>query len=139
MTFKNSNGYQPLDTAKPDPVNLQLAGFWSETSGNLCMVGTGTGLDKGGKTLFLHVLLVLNYISSPSITNSMITGTLVSLSPIGDRNFFKPISILVFSHLDYQYTLSSRDMDYPGSDGSDDLLKKNTNRPISSLPGGGMC
>uniref|UniRef100_A0A7N0SXZ6 RING-type E3 ubiquitin transferase n=1 Tax=Kalanchoe fedtschenkoi TaxID=63787 RepID=A0A7N0SXZ6_KALFE len=131
------SSYQPWKTAYP--ATLLLTGFWSDASGKLCMVGTGTGLDVGGKILFLRVVLKLKYPKSCRIENSLITGTLESLSSTSDQSFFEPISILAFSHLNYAYTVSSSEVNYMAPGGSDDLVAQKVNRPLSSLPGGGLC
>ncbi|XP_008226768.1 PREDICTED: uncharacterized protein LOC103326326 [Prunus mume] len=105
-------------------IAFSLDGFWSQSAGKLCMVGSGYG--------YLHnvhsVLKLYNFMNSTSVT-SMISGTLESLmGSENDPNDFEPISILIFPSMNYQYTLvSNKSENRSSSGGSED------SNPTSSL------
>ncbi|KAM5585992.1 hypothetical protein ABKV19_005087 [Rosa sericea] len=106
-------------------VNFRLNGFWSESSGKLCMVGYGHSYSKQGTLLhYPAVLKLYNVMNSTSVT-SLISGTLESLinssDKIKDPEYFNPISILMLPRMNYQYTLvSNNSNDNSSSVGSDD-------------------
>ncbi|KAK8648431.1 hypothetical protein V6N13_129183 [Hibiscus sabdariffa] len=91
------------------PFVLKLHGFWSESSGKLCMVGTGSAYLNEGTLLTPAAVLKLYNIENSSSITSLITGTLESLSPSGDDNYFEPISILMHPQLNYKFTFVSGD------------------------------
>ncbi|KAI4299378.1 hypothetical protein L6164_032845 [Bauhinia variegata] len=83
-------------------VGLTLYGFWSESAGKFCMVGS----DYYGNVRKTNVILQLNYPKISSIFNSLINGILESFDDPKSLNFFEPISILAISQSsNYQYTL----------------------------------
>ncbi|XVE80145.1 hypothetical protein DITRI_Ditri14bG0115800 [Diplodiscus trichospermus] len=92
-----------------NPFNLKLHGFWSQSSGKLCMVGTGSAYLKEGTVLDPAAVLKLHNIKNSSSITALITGTLESLSPRDDKNYFDPISILMLPQLNYKLTFASRD------------------------------
>ncbi|XP_020417858.1 uncharacterized protein LOC18779614 [Prunus persica] len=103
-------------------IEFLLDGFWSASSGKVCMVGSGIGnyLNEPNSLQNLYVVLKLyNLMNSTSIT-SLTSGTLESLSK-NDPNNFEPVSILMLPRMNYQYTLVSNKSDnsFPGT-GSDD-------------------
>ncbi|CAL2254123.1 unnamed protein product [Prunus armeniaca] len=103
-------------------IEFLLDGFWSASSGKVCMVGSGSGnyLNERNSLQNLYVVLKLyNLMNSTSIT-SLTSGTLESLSK-NDPNNFEPVSILMLPRMNYQYTLVSNKSDnsFP-STGSDD-------------------
>ncbi|KAL7249570.1 hypothetical protein ACSBR1_011709 [Camellia fascicularis] len=56
------------------------------------------------KNLNFHAVLKLNYVMNPTIVDSLISGSLVSLSSSTDSNYFKPVWILGFSETsNYKY------------------------------------
>ncbi|XP_028077779.1 uncharacterized protein LOC114279693 [Camellia sinensis] len=79
-------------------VKFLLNGFLSEKSGKICMVGSA-------KNLNFHAVLKLNYVMNPTIVDSLISGSLESLSSSTDLNYFKPVWILGFSETsNYKYS-----------------------------------
>ncbi|XVF70218.1 hypothetical protein PTKIN_Ptkin11bG0142700 [Pterospermum kingtungense] len=101
--------HKPVVADSKNPFNLKLHGFWSESSGKLCMVGTGSAYLKEGNLLAPAAVLKLHNIKNSSSITTLITGTLKSLSPINDKNYFEPISILMLPQLNYKLTLTAGD------------------------------
>ncbi|KAK9004933.1 hypothetical protein V6N11_042383 [Hibiscus sabdariffa] len=62
-----------------NPFVSKLHGFWSESSGKLCMVGTGSAYLNEGTLLTPAAVLKLYNIENSSSITSLITGTLESL------------------------------------------------------------
>ncbi|GLT67288.1 hypothetical protein SLA2020_396080 [Shorea laevis] len=111
-----------------------LQGFWSISSGKLCVVGTVAFFVSGNQHSLAAALKVNNFKNSSSIT-SLITGTLECLSSSHDRNYFEPLSVLMIPRLAYEYTLvpgKSGDWFSSGSDTEQNL-------PLNTLPGGSFC
>ncbi|KAJ1401894.1 hypothetical protein SESBI_28418 [Sesbania bispinosa] len=102
-------------------VTFKLDGFWSESSGKVCMVGTGSGYSKTGNTLNLDAVFKLNNVFNASNITSLVSGSLECLSSEKDENYFGPISVLMFPKANYNYTLDSMvaDTDNEFSSGSD--------------------
>ncbi|KAK2639043.1 hypothetical protein Ddye_026838 [Dipteronia dyeriana] len=75
-------------------IDFSFKGFWSEYTGELCMVGLGN-------------LLHLSGVKNSTIT-SLIRGT---LSSVDDQSYFEPISILIFPEKNYQYTKTSNEFE----------------------------
>ena len=88
-------------------VTFLLHGFWSESSGKLCMVGTGSAYSREGELLDLAAVLKLNNVKNLSTVTDLVGGTLESLNLASDSNYFEPISMLVFPQMNYKYTLVS--------------------------------
>nr|POE95950.1 nac domain-containing protein 7 [Quercus suber] len=72
-------------------------GYRSESSGKLCMVGSGKNYSK--------VVLKLNYSKNNTIYGSLIDGTLESLHMESDDNYFEPIVIMGLSQNPIVYEL----------------------------------
>ncbi|KAF7803455.1 DUF2921 family protein [Senna tora] len=97
-------------------ISFELHGFWSESSGKLCMVGKNSNgeVRKG--------ILKLNYPKDSSIFNSLINGSLESFDGQSSLIYFEPISILALSQSpNYNYSISGTDDDngclaIPGSE-----------------------
>ncbi|PKI37625.1 hypothetical protein CRG98_041918 [Punica granatum] len=88
-------------------VFFRLEGFWSETSGKLCMVGsTFTSEREGDGDLNLKAVLKMENVKNSANIASLFTGTLESLSS-GDDNdrHFDSLSLLMFPQSNYQYSL----------------------------------
>ncbi|XAR66464.1 hypothetical protein NMG60_11012719 [Bertholletia excelsa] len=81
-------------------VMFRLRGYWSETSGKLCMVGSGLNHLRS-----VEVVLKLNYNNASVIDTSLVTGTLESLDASDGLNHFEPISLLGLTMRNYQYKL----------------------------------
>ncbi|KAJ4977444.1 hypothetical protein NE237_002550 [Protea cynaroides] len=86
--------------------NLKLKGFWSASTGRLCMVGSGLSYSKKeGKFLEISAVFKLNYPENSTILTTLVNGTLESLDTIGSLKYFETISILAFSQSNYEYSL----------------------------------
>lgn len=86
-------------------MGFSLNGFWSESSGKLCMVGSRSSYNSGNEKHF-DVVLKLNYPKNYSIFGSFITGTLDILSNKDVSKDVEPVSILGLSqNSNYEYTL----------------------------------
>ncbi|KAI8012575.1 hypothetical protein LOK49_LG06G00720 [Camellia lanceoleosa] len=59
------------------------------------------------KNLNFHAVLKLNYVMNPTIVDSLISGSLESLSSSTDLNYFKPVLILGFSETSNYKTFCS--------------------------------
>nr|DAD22881.1 TPA_asm: hypothetical protein HUJ06_024344 [Nelumbo nucifera] len=90
-------------------VRFSLRGFWSETTGKLCMVGSGSGYSKEGNLLDLSAVFKLNYPKNSTIVSSLVSGTVESLDSIGSLNYFEPISMLAFAEKNYEYSFTSKE------------------------------
>ncbi|XVE50258.1 hypothetical protein DITRI_Ditri01bG0147500 [Diplodiscus trichospermus] len=97
------------DVSLSSPFNLKLQGFWSEPSGKLCMVGTGSAYSKEGKLLAPAAVLKLSNVKNFNNITSLITGTLVSVSLSNDKDYFEPVSLLMIPQLGYNYTFVSEE------------------------------
>jgi len=104
-------------------VSFKLEGFWSESSGKVCMVGTGSGYSKEGKHLNLDVVFNLDHVFNVSTITSLVSGSLVSLSSQNDESYFEPISVLMFPKGNYSYTLDSTEVAKEFSSGIDASAK----------------
>lgn len=103
-------------------VTFLLHGFWSESSGKLCMVGTGSAYSREGELLDLAAVLKLNNVKNLSTVTDLVGGTLESLNLASDSNYFEPISMLVFPQMNYKYTLVMEEID-AGFAGDSNLLE----------------
>ncbi|XP_057993133.1 uncharacterized protein LOC131174091 [Hevea brasiliensis] len=114
-------------------VRLLLEGFWSESSGKLCMVGSRR-MKNGNDVDFNAVLKLENVKNSGSVT-SLISGTLECLSS-GDGSYcFDSISVLMLPQKNYEYTLVSKEFGGGHLDGGN-VVK---NLPFSSMPESSFC
>ncbi|KAE8673793.1 Ubiquitin-conjugating enzyme 25, putative isoform 1 [Hibiscus syriacus] len=129
LTFYGSYDPQVL----PSPFHLNLHGFWSEFSGNLCMVGTGYGYCKQGTLLTPSVVFKLRNLRNSSNITTLITGTLDSLSD--GVSYFESISMIMFPSLNYKYTFNSGEFEDEFSAESDALM----NLPSNELPSRSFC
>ncbi|KAF5197109.1 putative DUF2921 family protein [Thalictrum thalictroides] len=115
-------------------VMFNVNGFWSESSGKLCMVGTGTGYSKGNKILDFSAVFKLNYPRNSTIFNSLVSGSLVSVDRANSVNYFDPITVLTFSQRNYEYTLilknNENDILEGGEVQKDSTLKLDRGRSI---------
>ncbi|CAK9327432.1 unnamed protein product [Citrullus colocynthis] len=99
-------------------VGFALDGFWSVTSGKVCMVGSGTSFMNSGVLQNLNVVLKLDCPTNVTILHSLITGTLESLNGNSGLQSFEPVSILSLAQsTDYKYTLTDK--------GVEDCLSEN--------------
>ncbi|KAK7244302.1 hypothetical protein RIF29_39122 [Crotalaria pallida] len=100
-----------------DYLTFKLVGFWSETSGKVCMVGTST---RTGNSHILDAVFKLNNVYDASNISSLVSGSLESLSSEKDENYFEPFYVLMFPIANhYNYTLDSIEAENELSKGSD--------------------
>ncbi|KAK3034962.1 hypothetical protein RJ639_033340 [Escallonia herrerae] len=144
VSFSSSNSFYLMSNSTPrspthsrfrarlGSLSFQLNGLWSQSSGKLCVVGSGSWYTKEGYHLNLDAVLKLNFAQNSSISTSLVTGLLESLSFPNKTTYFEPISILAFPPMkQYQYTLLSEES--VGFSGADDVP---TNSSLSLRPGG---
>ncbi|KAK3198946.1 hypothetical protein Dsin_022361 [Dipteronia sinensis] len=108
MTYDGS--FYSRRRSRKSSTSFSLKGFWSEYTGELCMVGTSSSYSPEGKLLHLTAVLKLSGVKNSTIT-SLIRGTLKSLSSAADPNYFEPISILMFPQTNYQYNTNSNEFE----------------------------
>ncbi|XP_029128709.1 uncharacterized protein LOC109805727 [Cajanus cajan] len=101
-------------------VTFKLDGFWHESSGKVCMVGIGGGFSKAGNPLNVNAVFKLNNVFNASNITSLVSGSLESLSPKKDENYFERISVLMFPKGSYNYSLDTIEVAREFSQGSDD-------------------
>lgn len=83
-------------------LRVSLSGFWSQTSGNLCMFGTGS-YDNVRNA---NVVLKLRYPRDLNLMNCLISGTLESFDDKNSLHYFEPIKILALSQSsNYKFTV----------------------------------
>lgn len=116
-------------------MRVSLRGFWSQSSGKLCMFGTGSY----GNTRNAHVVLKLSYPLHLTVLHSLISGSLESFE-LDDKNslhYFEPIPILALSQSsNYKFTLIGNDNEngcVAGSDGEESLPLKNLSQGACSV------
>ncbi|XP_040361725.1 uncharacterized protein LOC112203573 [Rosa chinensis] len=116
VTHRHEQQSLPVQTF-PGSVSFRLNGFWSESSGKLCMVGSSSIYSAQGKLL---VLKLYNIMNSTSVT-SLISGTFEHVMITeNDPKYLGPISILLFPRMNYKYTLVSTNSNNSCSGGSED-------------------
>uniref|UniRef100_A0A2P2IPB0 RING-type E3 ubiquitin transferase n=1 Tax=Rhizophora mucronata TaxID=61149 RepID=A0A2P2IPB0_RHIMU len=118
-------------------LSFELEGFWSKSTGELCMVGSGSIHPQEGNPRVLAAVLKLYGVKSSVVITSLIRGTFESLSSPNIKSPFKPISMLMFPRTSYNYTAVSKEFDLEGA-GEDDLstsasLRLPLGRPICSM------
>ncbi|XP_039027304.1 uncharacterized protein LOC120161089 [Hibiscus syriacus] len=85
---------------------FSLGGFWSESTGRLCMLGSGTSNGNTDKFRTFNVVLMLNYSTSFNVSGSLISGVLQSVDSEPSLSYFEPVSILgVRSTGNYEFSL----------------------------------
>ncbi|KAG6488028.1 uncharacterized protein LOC122011248 [Zingiber officinale] len=75
-----------------------LAGFWSESTGKVCMVGRGVYSDGQGKSLLLSAVLILNFPTGSNLNTSLIDGEVEILNRVGEPNNIGSNSITVLAY-----------------------------------------
>ncbi|XP_020239500.1 uncharacterized protein LOC109818444 [Cajanus cajan] len=90
----------------PSSITFRLDGFWSESSGKLCMVGTGTGYSMPRLEV---VFKLYNVVYSRNTISTLVSGSLESLSPKHEVSYFEPISVFIFPRMDYEYSLDTKE------------------------------
>lgn len=93
-------------------VVIKLDGYWSESSGKLCMNGKGSGYSQEGDFLHFNVAFMLSDVVNTSEVTSLIRGSLESLNSANDReSYFEPISVLMLPKKNYKYSLDSAEVE----------------------------
>ncbi|XP_048442602.1 uncharacterized protein LOC125478467 [Pyrus x bretschneideri] len=130
-TYTTSNGSSSRSVLRPRrSIRVTLGGFWSQSSGKLCMVGSGYDYLEGRSYLHhIHSVLKLHNFTNSANVTSLISGTLESMtSSENDADYFEPISILMLPSMNYQYTLISNKSETISNSGGTD-----SSNPTSSL------
>ncbi|CAK8535117.1 unnamed protein product [Lathyrus sativus] len=108
FTYGDKPSYRSQRHFKTSFVTFRLEGFWSNSSGKVCMVGTGSAYSKTGDSLNLEAVFKLNNVFSSSNITSLISGSLESLS--SEKNqYFETISVIMFPKANYSYSLDSKE------------------------------
>lgn len=118
--------YRPHRSYGRPSVTLRLDGFWSESTGKICMVGSGTGYSKGGKALHLDAVFKLNNVFNSSNISSLVSGSLESLNTEEEESYFEPFSVLMLPQFSYKFILDSKeakDKLFPAESDDDDAEK----------------
>ncbi|KAG4948461.1 hypothetical protein AAZX31_15G071800 [Glycine max] len=98
-------------------MRVSLSGFWSQSSGNLCMFGIGSSHVKMRNA---NVVLKLRYPRDLSLLDCLISGTLESFDDKNNLQYFEPISILALSQSsNYKFTMAGNEKDNGCGGGSD--------------------
>ncbi|KAG8492413.1 hypothetical protein CXB51_009705 [Gossypium anomalum] len=128
------------DSSDRGTLDFDFRGFWSRTTGKLCMVGSSYAYSKEGKLLHLAAVLKINNLQSSSNISTLVTGTMDSLSSANDPNHFEQISLLMFPQLNYAYTMISNQFSEGCPRGSDvqpmSSLRLSQTRTICDMLGG---
>ncbi|CAL5200886.1 unnamed protein product [Lathyrus oleraceus] len=108
FTYGDKPSYRSQRHFKTSFVTFRLEGFWSKSSGKVCMVGTGVGYSKTGDSLNLEAVFKLNNVFNSSNITSLISGSLESLS--SEKNqYFETISVIMSPKANYSYSLDSKE------------------------------
>lgn len=117
-------------------MKVSLTGFWSQSSGKICMFGIGTYGMKNMQNV--NVVLKLRFPSNVTIFDSFITGTLESFDEMKNSlNHFEPVSIMALSHSsNYNFTMIGKENEngncVAGSN-EESLSHRNLNRDACSV------
>ncbi|KAG4149802.1 hypothetical protein ERO13_D05G356001v2 [Gossypium hirsutum] len=111
LIFRTSSYYERSISSGSSYVrgtlDFDFRGFWSRTTGKLCMVGSSHAYSKEGKLLHLAAVLKINNLQTSSNISTLVTGTMDSLSSANDPTHFEQISLLMFPQVNYAYTMIS--------------------------------
>ncbi|XP_022735593.1 uncharacterized protein LOC111288917 [Durio zibethinus] len=113
------------DSSNRGVLDFDFHGFWSRITGKLCMVGSSYTYSKEGKLLHLAAVLKFNNIKSSSTINTLVTGTMDSLYPAAEPNYFEQISLMMFPQVSYNYTKVSKQFS-EGCPGGTDIPVEST-------------
>ncbi|KAH8513962.1 hypothetical protein H0E87_006994 [Populus deltoides] len=98
-------------------LSFEVKGFWSISTGKLCMVGSGSTYSEEGKHVVLAALLKLDEVRKSSTISSLVRGILESSSTAGDSGYFNPISLLMIPQNNYEFTEVGKALDHVCSGG----------------------
>ena len=91
----------PRFTGRRGSITFGLEGYYSTASGDLCMVGTGSGRSVDGTPVhFLPVVLRLGFPIPANVTRPFVTGRLENVDTI---NPIEPISLVAYAQEGYVY------------------------------------
>ncbi|KAM1758562.1 hypothetical protein ACFX11_007682 [Malus domestica] len=103
---------------RPSSVSFKLSGFWSESSGKICMVGSSSNYLGHGRWLYYPAVLKLYNVMNSTNVTSLISGTLESsMKSKSNPQYFEPVSILIIPRINYEYSLVSNKSDNSCSGG----------------------
>lgn len=102
-SYGRSSYYRPRRSS----VTIILEGFWSASTGKLCMVGSGINYSRRGKTFDLDVVLKLNNLFNSSNISSVVSGSLDRLEREGID--FETFPVLMLPQFNYEFTLDSEE------------------------------
>ncbi|XP_019193110.1 PREDICTED: uncharacterized protein LOC109187378 [Ipomoea nil] len=96
----------------PRELSFLLSGYFSESSGKLCMVGSASWYSKEGKPEYVEAVLRLSFAKKNSdISSGFVHGSLQSLGSNKDSRYFEEIKIFAFTDVEsYKYSLASKDL-----------------------------
>ncbi|OEL17149.1 hypothetical protein BAE44_0021833 [Dichanthelium oligosanthes] len=95
----------PRFTGRRGSITFGLEGYYSTGSGELCMVGTGSGRAADGTPVhFLPVVLRLGFPSPANLTRPFVTGRLESVDTISP---IEPVSLVAYAEEGYEYAESA--------------------------------
>ncbi|RWR96227.1 hypothetical protein CKAN_02560000 [Cinnamomum micranthum f. kanehirae] len=101
------HGQQGFRDGREGSIRFEMQGFWSESTGKLCMVGTGQGLSEEGDDIQLSAVTKINYPKRSDIHTSIVTGTVESIDSEDSSSYFNPVSVLGFSQKTYSYSMAT--------------------------------
>ncbi|XP_040987847.1 uncharacterized protein LOC121235570 [Juglans microcarpa x Juglans regia] len=122
LSYSRYSYYTAFTDIRPQRSSISFEleeGYWSESKGKLCMVGSASAYTEEGKRLDLAAVLNLNNVTNSNGITSLITGTLESLSSAEDPAHFEPISMLILPKKNYKFSSVSDDNINEFSGGSD--------------------
>ncbi|KQK04943.1 uncharacterized protein LOC106866218 [Brachypodium distachyon] len=94
----------PRFVGRRGTLTFELDGYYSSASGDLCMVGSGSGRAADGTPVRLvPAVLRLRFPSPANLTSSFVTGRLQST----DSDSFDPVSLLAYAEEGYAYAESA--------------------------------
>ncbi|KAF0926230.1 hypothetical protein E2562_022059 [Oryza meyeriana var. granulata] len=95
----------PRFVGRRGSVTFGLEGYYSSASGELCMVGTGSGRAADGTAVnLLSAVLHVHYPSCANLTRPFVTGSLESTD---SPRFFEPVSLVAYAEEGYAYAESA--------------------------------
>ncbi|CAN6332128.1 unnamed protein product [Urochloa humidicola] len=95
----------PRFTGRRGSITFGLEGYYSTASGELCMVGTGSGRAADGTPVhFLPVVLRLGFPNPANLTRPFVTGRLESVDTITP---IEPVSLVAYAEEGYAYAESA--------------------------------
>ncbi|KAL5231652.1 hypothetical protein ABZP36_030428 [Zizania latifolia] len=95
----------PRFVGRRGSITFGVEGYYSLASGELCMVGTGSGRAADGTAVnLLPVVLRVHFPNRANLTHPFVTGSLESTD---SHSFFEPVSLVAYAEEDYAYLESA--------------------------------